>query len=98
MGRMFKIQDMDYIKNAQIMMFELKNDTRLYKAAKSRYISANFSVLRKINNKKEFFNEISCIKENIKKYRMEVLFDYKSRLKNKIAIMLSFFSFDLCLK
>lgn len=91
MGQPFKITDFDYIENANIMLNDLKDNKVLYKAAKSRYISANFSILKKIIFKKEFNDYVINIKENIKDYRLEVLFDCKSRLKNKVAILLSIF-------
>ena len=93
MGSKFNIKEMDYITNAETIITDLKKiNPKLEKAAISRFISANFAIYRKIPNDKKFQKEVEQIKENIIKYRKIVLFDKNSRLKNKIAIVISFIS------
>lgn len=92
MGSSFKKQDMDYIYQAEKLRkdVEILNDDIVNKAAISRYISANFSVLLKIKRNKKYNNIRKEILDNIKKYRLKVLMDKNARLKNKIALLLSY--------
>ncbi len=93
MGRKFKIQDLDYIYEANKLITDerIKNNNKLYKAAKCRFINANFSILLKIKKeKKKFPKEKEYILSNIKKYRKEVFFNLNSRMKTKIAILLNY--------
>lgn len=93
MGRNFKLKDLDYIYEAEklIMDERIINNEKLYKAAKCRFINANFSILLKIRKEKEKYSkEKEFILSNIKKYRKEVLLNSKSRLKTKIAILLNY--------
>ncbi|PYG89473.1 glycosyltransferase involved in cell wall biosynthesis [Ruminiclostridium sufflavum DSM 19573] len=61
------------------------------RAAISRFISANFQIyLQTPRDKKLFVEEKARIIDNIKKYRKTVLFDSKTRRKNKLAVIFSY--------
>jgi len=94
MGNSFKIKDMDYVYQAEIMMNDLLrfNDKMLEKAAKCRYINANFSILLKIRKSKQYMAQRKEILENIKKFRKKVIFDKSVRLKTRIALFLTLFN------
>ena len=91
MGKPFKIKDMDYIYQSEILMKDknITQNKKIEKAAICRYLNANFSVLLKAkkSDNKEIIKEI---KRNIKEKRLEVLLDINSRLKTKIAIILTY--------
>lgn len=88
----FKEKDFDYIRQAEKLMKDVSclNDKKINNAAISRYISANFSILLKINKEKKYYKYRKEIMNNIKKYRLGVLLNYKVRLKNKAALLLSY--------
>lgn len=94
MGRRFKVKDMDYIYECKKMMDEVEkfNIRNLTLASRCRYVNANFSILLKIGNKKEFINERKEILDNISIFRNEVLMNSNSRLKTKIAIIMTYFN------
>lgn len=90
MGKPFRIKEMDYIDQTSILLEDMKKlqDIELIKAAESRYVNANFSVLLKIKKNEEFKKERNIILNNIKKYRNNVFFDKKVRTKTKVALIL----------
>lgn len=94
MGRKFKIKDMDYIYETEKMLNSIKllNNSDLLEAAICRYINANFSILLKIEKNKEYTKQRKEILKNIKTYRKKVLLNSKSRLKTKIALILTIFN------
>ena len=93
MGSPFSSREMDYVYQTKVLVDDVEkiNNSSLNKAAKCRYLNANFSVLLKIGKNNTFNEEKREIIENIKKIRKDVLFDKKSRIKTKIAIVLSYF-------
>ena len=93
MGRSFKLKDLDYIYEAEKLIKDerIVSNENLYKAAKCRFINANFSILLKIRKENDKYSkEKEFILSNIKKYRKEVLLNSKSRVKTKIAILLNY--------
>ena len=97
MSSKFNKKEMDYINNAQEMMENLSklNIEMLNKAAISRFLSTNFAIYRKIPNSKSYTDEIKKIKDNIKKYRKIVLLDKNSRLKNRVAVLISYINLKI---
>lgn len=93
MGRKYKSNDLDYVYNSKLLLEEMEKNgnLELIKAAKSRYVSANFSVLIKLNKSDpKIRNELLL---NIKKNQKNVFFDRNVRLKNKIAILLTYINY-----
>lgn len=90
MGSKFKIQELDYIYQAENMMNDVKqmNNSKLTRASECRYINANFSILMKMKKTNEYEDVKAMIKKNIKKYSKSVFFNKKSRFKTKMAIIL----------
>lgn len=87
----FKEKDMDLIEISDTLLQSLKEidkkmglKNKLTNAAISRYLSGNFTILKKTNvHKLKKYND-TCI-QNIKKYGR---FNIHSRLKNNIALLL----------
>ena len=90
MGSKFKVKEMDYIYQTKDMLDNLSNlnDKKLLLAAQSRFVSANFSILLKINKNKYFSKEMLEARNNIKEYQKYLIFNSKVRIKNKIALFL----------
>ncbi len=96
MGSDFNIKEMDYIENAKTMIKDVSEiNPKIEKAAITRFVSANFAIYRKIPDDKRFYKEVIMIKENLKKYRKTVLFDKRSRIKNKLAIIISYINLKM---
>lgn len=80
---------LDIIENVLLMEEDLKKYNYYKKACNSRVLNADFFIIRQLN-----FNEhrdvYTKIYNDIKKRRISVLFDYKSRLKTKVGIIFSF--------
>lgn len=84
---------MDCIKTAQMMLDDIKaNHPELLKAARSRYVAANFHILAQINDN---IPEKRLIINNIKRMRGLVLRDKLASIRVRGACLLSFVSFDL---
>ena len=90
-GKSFDPKDMDLIDSVDIMMEEIKLIDRnkklngkLIKAMKSRLLSANFLMLKRIGFRKEYDKYTERCINNIKKYKQ---INFKSRFKNNIAII-----------
>ena len=62
----------------------------LKKASRNTLISASFSVLMRSDDSEEFAEFRKRALANIRKYRFATFFDLKIRLRNRIAIMLSY--------
>ena len=96
MRKEFNIKEMDYIENTKMLLESVSSINKsIQKAAISRFVSANFAIYRKINDEENYCNQIKYIQRNIKKYRKIVLFDIKSRMKNKIAVIFSYINLRL---
>lgn len=80
---------LDIIENVLIMEEDLKKYSYYKKASNSRVLNADFFVIRQLdyNEHKDIYTKIY---NDIKKRRISVLFDYKSRFKTKIGIIFSF--------
>ena len=95
-GSNFKPAEMDYVRFAEEICVAMKKKSKaLEKAALSRYLSTNFSVLLKVNKTMEHSELETELKNNIKAVRGSVFWDKKVRLKSKVAILLSFVNFKL---
>ncbi len=91
MGQNFKEKDMDYIFQAEDMYNDVKKiNDEIEVAARCRLINANFSILKKmyILGKKNIYSK--RIKNNIKELRKNILFNKDTRLKTKMAILISY--------
>ncbi|QNU66608.1 glycosyltransferase family 2 protein [Ruminiclostridium herbifermentans] len=88
----FSIKRMELIDIAEEMLnFISAKYPNIKKAAISKFISSNFQVFLQTPNEKSLFaEEKRRIINNIKKYRKTVLFDGKSRSKNRFAVILSY--------
>ena len=95
MGQTFKERDMDYIYQAENMYDNVKrlNDNELECAARCRLINANFSILKKIGFLNLKDKNLIEIKKNIRKIRKNIILCKKSRVKTKIAILISYLLF-----
>ncbi len=93
MGRKYKQSDLDYVENAQVLLENMEKigNLELIKAAKSRFLSTNFSILLKLNKTDQVVRK--KLLSNIKKYKKVVLFDKNVRLKNKVAILLTYINY-----
>ena len=69
------------------MKFESKP---LYKAARSMLVSACFSILMRTSDSEEFANARKKALTHIRKYRLGTFFDLKIRMRNRMAIILSY--------
>lgn len=91
----FNAQRLDVLKvTAGIEHFARQQCPVLLKAARDRRLSANFNMfaLLSIHDTENRYAEIKADCWNlIKKYRLSTLFNPKTRLKNKIGVLLSLF-------
>lgn len=69
---------------------------QVIKAATCRYVSICFSLLLQIDNNS--VEDLKVIEDEIKRNRRRILLDFHSRIKTKIACLLSYLSFSLFLK
>lgn len=96
MGKPFNIKDMDIIDIADDMYKNLSRINKgLENASRSRKLSANFYTLMRIENNEKYSSERKRIIGNINECRVKVLLNRKVRMKNKIAIILSYISYNL---
>ena len=88
----FSIKRMELIDIAEEMLnFISAKYPDIEKAAISKFISSNFQIfLQTPKENSLFMEEKRRIIKNIKKYRKAVLFDGKSRNKNKLAVIFSY--------
>ena len=88
----FSIKRMELIDIAEEMLnFISAKYPDIEKAAISKFISSNFQILLQTPKEKSLFvEEKRRIVNNIKKYRKAVLYDSKSRNKNKFAVIFSY--------
>ncbi len=63
---------------------------KLYKAARSMLVSASFSILMRSEDSDEFADCRKRAIAHIRKYRLGTFFDLKIRMRNRMAILLSY--------
>ncbi len=63
---------------------------KLYKAARSTLVSASFSIMMRTNDSEEVAEFRHRALTFIRKYRFGTFFDTKTRMRNRIAILLSY--------
>ena len=69
----------------------MKNVSKpLYKAARSMLVSASFSILMRSEDSDEFADCRKRAIAHIRKYRLGTFFDLKIRMRNRMAILLSY--------
>lgn len=85
------------IKKAELLDIAEKNletfgpvSPRVRKAAESLLVSASFSILMRTPQSAEFFYARERALRWVKKYRLQVLWDRKTRIRNKVASLLSY--------
>lgn len=85
------------IKKAELLDIAEKNletfgsvSPRVRKAAESLLVSASFSILMRTPQSGEFFKVRERALRWVKKYRLQVLGDRKTRIRNKVASLLSY--------
>lgn len=84
----FQKRKMDYIKNTQDVMIDMKDHCpELFPAAVSRFLWANLHILAQMP-KKGYPEERERVIDNIKCYRGMVLKDPQVRLQNKILLII----------
>lgn len=88
----FSIKRMELIDIAeQMLSFISAKYPDIEKAAISKFISSNFQIFLQTPKEKNLFaEEKRRIFQNIKKYRKAVMFDGKSRNKNRLAVIISY--------
>ena len=70
----------------------------LYKAARSMLVSASFSILMRTKENEETAEFRKNALAHIRKYRFSTFFDLNIRMRNRVAIMLSYLPRSLFLK
>ncbi|MBR3071081.1 glycosyltransferase [Fibrobacter sp.] len=70
----------------------------LYKAARSMLLSASFSILMRTEDSEEFAEYRKKALEHIRKYRFGTFFDWKIRMRNRMAILISYLPRSLFFK
>ena len=90
------VQILDIVENVFEKMKPVSKP--LYKAARSMLISAGFSVLMRSSESEENAEYRKRALMHIRKYRFSTFFDFKIRMRNRIAIMLSYLPRVLFLK
>lgn len=76
--------------NKDLILSDKKTADNIHKAAENSLLSAGFSILMRTPDTEEFAEYRSRAWRWINKYRMQCLFDCKSRFRNKIAAIFSF--------
>ena len=95
----FSIKNMVLLDTAENVLERMKQESKaLYKAARSMLVSASFSILMRSKDTEEFADYRKRAFASIKKYRLSTFFDLKIRMRNRIAIMLSYLPRFLFLK
>jgi len=92
----FSPKKMDAIDIVDEMLVWIeKNKPEYKKAAICRFIGMNLRIYREIvRNKEDFSIEKKKIKNNIKKYRLQVILNAKAKFKVRLACCLSFLSLE----
>ena len=92
MSQAFSRRNMDRIElSEEILDFTEKNASEIRNAAISRAFVSNVQVLRELPlHDKQYQNCYREVRENIKKYRKEVLFDSKAKTINRFIAMTSY--------
>ena len=93
-SKQFSPKTFDILKVVYLMQKDLTDYPILENAVKSRVLNAEYFVLRQLP-KKQYKKEFEQIKKSIKEKRGYVLFDKEVRLKTKIGIVISYFSFSI---
>ena len=76
---------------AENVFDKMKNVSKpLYKAARSMLVSASFSILMRTEDSDEFADCRKRAIAHIRKYRLGTFFDLKIRMRNRMAILLSY--------
>ncbi|MCK9181504.1 MAG: glycosyltransferase [Fibrobacteraceae bacterium] len=79
-----------------ILNFAIKESSSFQKAAESMLTSASFSIILKSPRTSPLYRGyLTRAWENIRKYRIQCLFNTKTRLRTKTALLLSFFGESL---
>ena len=95
----FSIKNTVLLDIAENVLEKMKQESRpIYKAARSMLVSASFSILMRSKDSEEFADCRKRAFANIHKYRLSTFFDLKIRMRNRIAIMLSYLPRFLFLK
>lgn len=87
----FSLRKLDYVDNTKIVLHDVKNKyPDLVDAAISRVLWADIHVLVHMDNIQLYKETYAMLWKDIKTYRMNVLFDKKVKITNKIVILLTF--------
>lgn len=93
----FNEKTFDIIENVRLMEEDLLKYPRFKKPCNSRVLNAEFFLIRQLD-KKSNFEMYNFIIKDIRKRRLSVLLDYRTRFKTKMGIMISFVGIDLLKK
>ena len=95
----FDVRKLVLLDTAKNVYKKMKHTSKpLCKAARSMLVSASFSILMRTENSDKFADCRKRAMAHIRKYRLGTFFDLKIRLRNRMAILLSYLPRPLFLK
>ena len=99
LAKQFNAQKLTLLDTAENVFEKMKTISKpLYKAARSMLLSASFSILMRTDDTEEFADYRKKALANIRKYRLSTFFDLKIRMRNRMAILLSYLPRSLFFK
>lgn len=95
----FDVSKLVLLDTAENVFEKMKHTSKpLYKAARSMLLSASFSILMRTDETEEFAEYRKKALEHIRKYRLGTFFDINIRMRNRMAILLSYLPRSLFFK
>lgn len=95
----FDVSKLVLLDTAENVFEKMKHTSKsLYKAARCMLLSASFSILMRTDETEEFAEYRKKALEHIRKYRLGTFFDINIRMRNRMAILLSYLPRSLFLK
>lgn len=95
----FDVRKLVLLDTAENVFEKMKHTSKpLCKAARSMLLSASFSILMRTDETEEFTEYRKKALAHIRKYRLGTFFDLKIRMRNRMAILLSYLPRSLFLK
>lgn len=95
----FDVRKLVLLDTAENVFEKMKHTSKpLCKAARSMLLSASFSILMRTDETEEFTEYRKKALAHIRKYRLGTFFDLKIRMRNRMAILISYLPRSLFLK
>ena len=95
----FDVRKLVLLGTAENVFEKMKRTSKpLCKAARSMLLSASFSILMRTDETEEFTEYRKKALAHIRKYRLGTFFDLKIRMRNRMAILISYLPRSLFLK